>query len=85
MSQELTKQDKLQILNTVLIPSLSRSVDSALAFLDKAKEDYIKLNNIEYYPRGVDKDPIFSVIDGMVRLEMAQTEITKIKKLLGDY
>ena len=84
MAQKLTKADKLNILEKVLIPSLSKSVEEAHACLSQAREDYIKLHNIDYDPQSVKKDPIYSVIDGMVRIEMAQTELNHIKKMLGE-
>ena len=84
MAQKMTMRDKLAILERGLIPSLSKSVDEALACLTQAREDYIKLHNIDYDPQSIKKDPIYSVIDGVVRIEMAQTELNHIKKLLGE-
>ena len=81
MAKKLTAKDKVEILKTVFLPLIIEKIKDANKSLQQAQDDWINL-----YGDGdrtkVTRNPIFSVVDGQVQVELLDKLIADVGRML---
>jgi len=73
----LTNKDKLNV-TLVQIKSISKTLHESYNLLKQAEEDWVKASHRET----VSKHPVFSTIEGQIKVEIAIEHIENIKRMI---
>ena len=81
MAKKITAQGKIDIIKTVFLPLIKEKIADADRNLQQAQDDYINL-----YGDGdrskVTRNPIISVVDGQVQVEILDKLIKDVERVL---
>ena len=84
MAKKLTAKDKVDILKITVLPLMKERLSDACAELEQAKEDWLNLNSIDGDKSKVKKNPILSVLDGQVSVELLGKLMADVERMLNE-
>ena len=81
MAKNITAQGKIDILKTVFLPLIKEKITNADRNLQQAQDDYINLYGDGDISK-VTRNPIISVVDGQVQVEILDKLIADVERVL---
>ena len=84
MARKLSATDKVEILKITHLPLIKERISDADAELKQAKKDWLNLYCIDGDKSKVKKNPILSVIDGEVSVELIGKLIADVERVLNE-
>lgn len=83
MGKKLTAKDKIGVIE-VFLPLIKNKIAEATERLQQAQEDWLNLYGVDGDKSKVTKNPIFSVVEGQVSVEILGKLITDVERVLGE-
>ena len=81
---KLKAQDKVDILKITFLPLMKERISDAYVELEQAKKDWLNLYSADGDKSKVKKNPILSVIDGQVSVEMIGKLMADVERMLNE-
>lgn len=83
MAKKLTAKDKIDILK-IYLPMLKDKVKQIDEMLTQAQEDWVNSYSVEGDKTKVRRNPIFSVVEGQVKVEFLRNLIVEVERILKE-